>query len=106
MQIVVEIPDDLAAQIAGDQRDLPRRLLEDVALGAYCRDAISRAELQHLLGFETGDELDGLLKQRGVEHGSYSGQDLMDDIGVLESIRDDRISDAGLVSVTPGLLTT
>jgi len=95
MQVTVDIPDELAELMASDRNELPRRMVEDAALGAYCRDAISRSDLQALLGFETGWELDGFLKQRGVEHGSYSGQDLMEDIAALDASRGRRTACAG-----------
>ncbi|ADW70057.1 UPF0175 family protein [Granulicella tundricola] len=87
MQITLEIPDDFAAQISENGHDLPRRLLEDAAVGAYCRDTLSRHELQSRLGFATQYELDMFLKERGIEHGSYSGQDLLDDIATLNLAR-------------------
>jgi predicted HTH domain antitoxin len=86
MTVLVEIPDEFAALVAHDKSELPRRLVEDAAIGAYCRDAISRYALQRLLGFETQNELDGFLKARGVEHGSYGGDDLMEDVAALERL--------------------
>lgn len=82
----MSIPDELASQLACDASQLPRIVLEDAALGAYCRDAITRDDLQRLLGFETGNDLDGLLKQRGIEHGSYRGEDLADDLKTLHRL--------------------
>jgi len=95
MQITVGIPYELAVKMASDRSELPRRMLEDAALGAYCRDAISRADLRGVLGFETGYELDGLLKQRGIELGSYSGLNLMDDIASLDASRGRRTAYPG-----------
>jgi predicted HTH domain antitoxin len=86
MQITVNIPDELVSQLACNESELPRMVLEDAALGAYCRDAISRDDHQRLLGFETGNDLDGLLKQRGIEHGSYRGQDLTEDLKSLQRL--------------------
>ncbi len=86
MPVLVSIPDEFAALVTQDQSELPRQLVEDAALGAYCRDAITRAELQHFLGFATGNQLDGYLKLRGVEHGSYSGEDFGQDIAALDRL--------------------
>lgn len=84
MQITIDVPDQLAEHLPGDSAGLARRMLEDAALGAYCRDAITSRELQAILGFETQDQVDGFLKRLGVDHGSYGKQDFVDD---LESFR-------------------
>ncbi len=82
MQVTFDIPDDLAARVSGEE--LVEHLREDALVGAYCRDWISRTDLQRVLGFATGDELDGYLKQRGIEHGAYGPDDLADDLKTLE----------------------
>ena len=65
MNVVVRIPDDLAAQL-GDTRDLGRRALEALALQAYRAGQLTREELRRLLGYETKLSLDGFLKAQGV----------------------------------------
>ena len=86
MQITVDIPESLLAIATVDATHRSQQLIYDAAIGAYCRDAITRFELQQILGIETRYELDGVLKHLGVEHGAYSGQDLLDDLAVFSSI--------------------
>lgn len=65
MDVVVHIPDDLAARL-GAEGDLSRRALEGLALAAYNRGDIGKTDLRRLLGFSTRYELDGFLKAHGV----------------------------------------
>lgn len=85
MATLVEFPDKFVLQVASQGGDLSKQLLEDAALGAYCRDAITRRDLQSILGFATSYQVDGFLKLRGVEHGSYDGQDLLDDVAAMKA---------------------
>jgi hypothetical protein len=68
MNLTVRIPDDLAQRL-GAGRDLERTALEALALEAYRRDRLTRPELRRMLGFETRAELDGFLKEHGVNEG-------------------------------------
>jgi uncharacterized protein UPF0175 len=65
MNLIVRIPDDLAARLdAGG--DLSRRALEALGLEEYRAGRLTRPELRRLLGFEIRAELDGFLKAHGV----------------------------------------
>lgn len=66
MNVTLEIPDDLAARLAGSSRDLTRAALEMIAAEAYREDRITKPELQRLLGIETSYQLDGFLKTHGI----------------------------------------
>ena len=68
MNITVSIPDDLSERI-GTEADLPRRALEALVLDAYRAGQLTRPELRRVLGFETRFELDGFLKDHGVNEG-------------------------------------
>ena len=48
-------------------RDLPRAALEAIALEAYRERKLSTTQLRRLLGFETRLEVEGFVKQHGVE---------------------------------------
>ena len=69
MNVIVHIPDELAARLAADGGDLERRALEGFALAEYQAGRLSRPELRRLLGFGTRHELDGFLKAHGVNEG-------------------------------------
>jgi len=67
MNLIVEIPDELAGRLrgAGDV-DLSRRALEAFAAEEYRQDRLTKPELQQLLGIETSYDLDGFLKAHEI----------------------------------------
>ncbi len=65
MNVMVPIPDDLAARF-GSEAELGRRVVEALALEEYRAGRLTRPELRQVLGFATRGELDGFLKDRGV----------------------------------------
>lgn len=68
MNVMVPIPDDLAARF-GSEAELGRRAVEALALEEYRAGRLTRPELRHLLGFATRGELDGFLNERRVVDG-------------------------------------
>ena len=66
MQVTVEIPDALAAQLIPAGQDPSRAVLEDALVQAYREDRISAHQLMEALGLETRYDLDGFLKARNV----------------------------------------
>jgi hypothetical protein len=85
MNLTVEIPDDLVAQLSAGRSDLSRRALEAFALAEYKSANITKAELRRLLGFSTRYELDGFLKAHEV-WADYTIDDLRREIQDLESL--------------------
>ncbi len=65
MEVIVHIPDDLAARL-GAGCDLSRRALEALAVEEYKSGHIGKSDLRRLLGFTTRYELDGFLKAHDV----------------------------------------
>ncbi len=61
MEFTVRIPEDLARRL-GTAGEVERRALEALALEEYKLGHLSPAELRQLLGFETGEALDGFLE--------------------------------------------
>ena len=68
MNVMVPIPDDLAARF-GSEAELGRRVVEALALEEYRAGRLTRPELRQLLGFATRGELDGFLKEHGIVEG-------------------------------------
>jgi hypothetical protein len=66
MQVTVEIPDALAAQLIPAGQEPSRTVLEDALVQAYRENRISGRQLMDALGIETRYELDGFLKARNV----------------------------------------
>jgi len=75
MNLIVEIPDDVAERLATAGGDLSRRALEALALEEYKRGRLTRPELRRLLGFATRAELDAFFKAHEV-FSSYTPADL------------------------------
>jgi hypothetical protein len=78
MEVRIQIPDDVAAQIQTNGGDLPRSVLEAYALEGYKSGQLSAYQVQEILGFETPMEVDGFLKSHGV-YLDYTEQDLEED---------------------------
>jgi len=88
MQVTVEIPDNLAAQVIPAGQDPARALLEDALVQAYRESRVSGRELMEALGIATRYELDGFLKARAVDHGAYGAEDLEQDIQTMDRLRE------------------
>jgi hypothetical protein len=75
MDVTIRIPDDLAHRL-GTVGELERRALEALALEEFRLGHLTKPELRRLLGFGTGDALDGFLKAHDVFL-----PDTLDDLG-------------------------
>lgn len=80
MEITVRIPDDLAQRL-GTAGEVERRALESLALEEYKLGHLSQAELGRLLGFETGEAIDGFLEAHEAHDspGSDAGETAPDE---------------------------
>jgi hypothetical protein len=84
MNLTVHIPDEILGSL-GTGGDLPRRVLEGFAIGEYKSERISKAQLRHLLGFETRYELDAFLKAHQVPV-NVTVEDVRRDVQDLRSL--------------------
>ena len=75
MQLTLELPEELSAALAAGGRDPSRAALEAIALEAYRERNLSASQLRRLLGYQTRMEVDGFLKEHGVEL-EYTWEDL------------------------------
>jgi len=66
MQVTLNIPDELAAQIVAGDGDISRAALESLAIEGYRTERLSESEIRHLLGFETRMEVHAFLKEHGA----------------------------------------
>ena len=66
MRITIELPEDIVAGLESKRKDLPRAALESLALEAYRSRALTAAQLRRLLVFETGMQVDALLKEHEI----------------------------------------
>ncbi len=66
MELLVHIPDRVAATLPTRNGDLARDLLESYALEGYKSGKLTAYQVQELLGFETSMEVDAFLKAHHV----------------------------------------
>ena len=64
MEVAIHLPDDVAAAVPWD--DVPRHLVEQIALEGYQDGWLSEEQVRRLLGYETRLEVHGFLKDHDV----------------------------------------
>jgi predicted HTH domain antitoxin len=85
VQVPLELPDDVAAQLQGGGRDLARRALEALAVEAYCSGEITAAQVQEMLGHSSRWETNAFLKARQA-YLRYGQTDLEADLITFERV--------------------
>ena len=92
MQITLEIPDDLAAQLLPTGQDPARAALEALALTGYRARRLSESQVKQMLGYSSRLQVHALLKENSVNL-NYTMQDLDQDLrAAAEGL--DRTSDS------------
>ena len=66
MNLVLRIPDDIAARLGAPGADLEREALEALVLEKFRAGQISTDDVRDALGFDALDQVDGFLKAHGV----------------------------------------
>jgi predicted HTH domain antitoxin len=66
MQVVLDIPDDLAERIIPAGKDPARAALESVAVEGYRTERLSEEEVREMLGLATRMQVHAILKEHGV----------------------------------------
>jgi len=84
MNIVFNIPDDVATQLSAGG-DIQRQALEALALESYRAGRLTRPELRRLLGFGSRPALDAFLVSREI-FGTYTEKDLARDRQDLQTL--------------------
>ncbi|MGH9897334.1 MAG: UPF0175 family protein [Pyrinomonadaceae bacterium] len=82
MEVTINIPDDIAAQLGADAG---RKALERLAVEEYRASNLTHAQVGRLLGFATPLQVDEFLKQEGIEL-EYTPEDLQSDCATLDRI--------------------
>jgi Uncharacterised protein family (UPF0175) len=65
-EVAIQLPDTLVKRLQEHWGDLPRRVLESIALEGFRQRLITTEELRQLLGFETKFEVHSFLKEHEV----------------------------------------
>jgi len=83
MNVVLPIPDDLAATLSASGPDLSRRALEAFALEEFRAKRLAKHDMARLLGLEPCNELDGFLKAHG-EFEDITAEDVERELALLQ----------------------
>lgn len=82
MNVAVEIPDEVARQLAARSGELSRAVLEAVAIEAYRSGTITPAQVQQMLGLRSRWETEVFLRRAEAYH-DYTMADLERDIAAI-----------------------
>jgi predicted HTH domain antitoxin len=82
VNVAIEIPDELARQLAERSGEVSRAVLEAVAVEAYRLGAITPAQVQQMLGLHSRWETEDLLRRAEAFH-DYTMVDLERDIAAI-----------------------
>jgi Uncharacterised protein family (UPF0175) len=85
MQVLLEIPDELAEPLTPVGQEPARAALEAFGLEAYRQRRISAYQLRTLLGIQSRYELDGFLKEHQVY--DYTLEDFEKDLATNQALR-------------------
>jgi hypothetical protein len=77
MEVAIYLPDPLVHRLQERWSDLPRRVLESVALEGFRERLLTTEELRQVLGFETKFDVHAFLKAHDVPF--YTLEDLEHD---------------------------
>jgi hypothetical protein len=85
MEILVQLPADIAEKLQAQGVDLTRRILECLAAESYRSEVLTAAEVRRMLGFKTRVETDAFLKREGA-YLRYREEDLQQDAATLDNL--------------------
>ena len=91
MELIVHIPDKAAAVLSTQSGDFAREVLEGYALESYRSGRLTAYQLQELLGFETGIEVDEFLNLHNAPlemtlEDLEEGRKALDALGELDAL--------------------
>lgn len=92
MQVILDIPDELADALTGPGQEPPRAALEAWGLEAYRQRRLSEYQLRILLGLSSRWDLHALLKERKVD--MYTLEEFEQDLATIEELRKRRQADS------------
>jgi hypothetical protein len=85
MEIAIDLPDDIARHVQAQWGDVPRHVLESLALAWYQSGELNEEQVRRLLGYSTRLRVHAFLKDRGVPL-QYTLDDLAEDRAAHERL--------------------
>ena len=85
MEIAITLPDDIACHVQEQWGDIPRHVLESLALAWYQSGELNEEQVRRLLGYSTRLRVHAFLKEHGVPL-QYTLDDLEQDRAAHERL--------------------
>ena len=85
MQVAINLPDDIARQVQEQWGNVPRYVLESLALAWYQSGAVNEEQVRRLLGYSTRVRVHAFLKEHGVPL-HYTSEDFAEDRATHERL--------------------
>ena len=85
MQVIVDIPDEIAGRLVPEGVDLARTMLEDRTAQAYREGRLTTEQVRRALGFATRFEVEPFLRKHEIF--DYTSDMLESDLKHLEQLR-------------------
>jgi hypothetical protein len=89
MQVTLDIPDNLAAQLVAAGKDPAQAALEAVAIEGYRTAHLTESEVRQMLGYETRMQVHTLLAEHDVPL-HYTQEHLQQDIDASNQLHSER----------------
>ena len=83
MNVHIEIPDDI---LDVQNPNIPRKVLEAVAIDGFRSNQLSTAQIRVLLGFETRDQVHEFLHSRGIAWVDYDAAEVERETNLLQEL--------------------
>ncbi len=85
MEIVIDLPDDIARHVQEKWGNMPRHVLESLACSWYQAGDLNEEQVRRLLGYRTRLRVHAFLKEHGIPL-QYTLEDLDQDRAVHERL--------------------
>jgi predicted HTH domain antitoxin len=93
MQVTIDIPDTLAAQLTAAGKDPARAALEALLVEGYRTGTLTSGQIKRILGYGTRMQVHALLKEHDVPL-SYGVEEYKQDLETLRTLREREVSNA------------
>ncbi len=78
MQVIIDLPEDIAQMLQSDGQDIERSTLEAIAIEGYRSRRLTQAQVRKTLGLQTDLQVDAFLKLHEIAL-DYDEEDLQRD---------------------------
>lgn len=89
MQVSIELPEDIAEGLQVKWHDVPRGVLEVIALEGYRSSSLTTEQVRRMLGYRTRMQVDEFLKRNGV-YLEYTEEDFAHDAETSRRLRHEK----------------